>query len=217
MSAGSPSENAERSPPRPSSPVAKPPSSRRFVALPVAAEIRDRLVASLPNDPSVADGLRWTRPDGWHLTMAFLGDVQDEQVDHLINTLEAGVAATTITPQRLEIGDIGTFGRRVLWVGVDASPEDSLRSLAEALRTALRGGGFPVDDRPLRPHVTLARAGRRPVTRRVVEACASAVAHDGWHALAWTPNAIELWRSDLGEGPAHYTTEATIALQHDPP
>ena len=187
------------------------PSSRRFVALPIPAEVRERLAASLPQDPDLADGVRWTRPDGWHLTVAFLGDVEDRHVDQLIRTLEVGVATTTIIPKRLAVGELGTFGRRVLWIGVDPSPEGSLQALADAVRTALRRGGFPVDNRPMRPHVTLARAGRRPVSRAIVEATA-AVTPDRSSTLAWKPNAIDLWRSQLGDGPARYTTEATIPL-----
>lgn len=214
MSEASPSEGPGASTPGPPVPGSAAATPRRFVALPVPAEVRERLAASLPTEPSVTDGVRWTRPESWHLTLAFLGDVDDRRFDHLVHTLKGGVAASRVAPRRLALDQLGTFGKRVLWIGVDASPEASLHVLADGVRAALRRGGYAVVDRPLRAHVTLARAGRRPVTRTLTDACAAAITPDHASTLAWTPNAIEVWRSTLGSGPARYATEATIGLQH---
>lgn len=186
-------------------------TARRFVALPVPAEIRERLASALPRDPDLVDGLRWTRPEGWHLTVAFLGPVEDVRFDDVVAAVQAGIGLVPLPPARLEVGDVARFGRRVLWAGVRSEPDGWLADVARPIRAMLRDNGFPVDDKPMRPHLTLARAGRRPVTQAVVGSCALPDL-DRVTALRWTPNAVELWRSELGHGPARYTSEATIPL-----
>jgi RNA 2',3'-cyclic 3'-phosphodiesterase len=185
------------------------PSARRFVALPVPTEVRAALAASLPRDDDRDDGLRWARPAGWHLTLAFLGDVDDARVDELVDAIGRGVSAAAHVPDRLELGEVGRFGRRVLWVGVIDEPEGSLTHLADGVRRALSDIELRIDDKPMHPHLTLARAGRRPVSAATVDAC------DPPPAASWRPEAIELWRSHLGRGPARYESEASIPLPTD--
>jgi len=185
----------------------QPATARRFVALPIPAEIRDRLAAALPHGEDAPDGLRWVRPEGWHVTLAFLGDVEDARVREVVDAIGRGVDAIDDPPQRLELGESGRFGRKVLWVAVVDEPEGSLRRAADEVRHALADIGLPSDAKPLHAHLTLARAGRSPVGAGAVAACAPPTGTE------WRPEAIELWRSRLGDGPARYETEARIPLR----
>ena len=182
-------------------------TARRFVALPIPAEIRDRLAAALPRDEDAPEGLRWARPEGWHVTLAFLGDVEDARVREVVDAIGRGVDAIDGPPERLELGEPGRFGRKVLWVAVIDEPQDSLRRVADEVRSALADIGLPSDAKPLHAHLTLARAGRSPVGDRTVAACAPPTGTE------WRPDAIELWRSQLGQGPARYETEARIPVR----
>ena len=100
------------------------------------------------------DGLRWTDPDAWHLTLAFLGSVEADRIDGIVATLCEVAAAHR--PMRLATGGLGAFpsvGRaRVAWYGV-ADPDGRLAAFARAIRraTGVEGSEF-------RGHVTLARA-----------------------------------------------------------
>ncbi len=92
--------------------------------------------------------------EDWHVTIAFLGEVAAADLP----TIEAALAraAASAPPGRLRVAGSGRFGDAVLWAGLDGDL-DALTTLAEKVRAEL-GAGF--DERPFRPHLTLARRGR---------------------------------------------------------
>jgi 2'-5' RNA ligase len=156
-------------------------------------------------DEPPADALRWADPDGWHLTLAFLGSIPADSVDTVAATIE-GVALAH-RPIRLETGRLGAFHRagsaRTLWYGV-SDADGSAASLAADLARAL-GLAF---EEPFRPHVTLARARQRPVDLRGWIEAASLRAPSGeLHVTA-----VELLRSHLGSGPARYERLSSFDL-----
>jgi 2'-5' RNA ligase len=142
-----------------------------------------------------------TPPENLHLTLAFLGQVDAAQVE------SAGVAvrgaAEGRAPWRLRWTPAGAFPSasrpRVLWVGVDGG--DTLLEVQRVLAGALGDGGFRVEDRAFRPHLTLARIRRGEISR---ERYREIVAHlETVPAVA--PSlavALVLYESRLGGGPA---------------
>lgn len=127
-----------------------------FVAVrPSPAAVRDleRAVATVRTGAS--DELRWTSADGWHLTLAFLGRVDESHRADLLPRLER--AAHRHAPLTLSLEGAGHFGSHVLFsqVAGDLAP---LRALAGSVAAAARRAGIAVDERPYRPHVTLARS-----------------------------------------------------------
>ncbi|MER6097794.1 RNA 2',3'-cyclic phosphodiesterase [Streptomyces sp. NPDC001728] len=103
-----------------------------------------------------ADGLRWTSRPGWHLTLAFMGEVDEELLPELRVRLARAAHRTPPFPLRLHGG--GHFGRRALWTGV-AGDLDELRLLAERADAAARRSGVPMEEhRRYQAHVTLGRA-----------------------------------------------------------
>ncbi|MER5964917.1 RNA 2',3'-cyclic phosphodiesterase [Streptomyces sp. NPDC002057] len=103
-----------------------------------------------------ADGLRWTSRPGWHLTLAFMGEVDEELLPELRVRLARAAHRTPPFPLRLHGG--GHFGRRALWTGV-AGDLDELRLLAERADAAARRAGVAMDEhRRFQAHLTLARA-----------------------------------------------------------
>ncbi|WP_435974699.1 RNA 2',3'-cyclic phosphodiesterase [Streptomyces sp. Qhu_M48] len=103
-----------------------------------------------------ADGLRWTSRPGWHLTLAFMGEVDEELLPELRVRLARAAHRTPPFPLRLHGG--GHFGRRALWAGV-AGDLDELRLLAERADAAARRAGIAMEEhRRYQAHLTLARA-----------------------------------------------------------
>ncbi|MFE2558947.1 RNA 2',3'-cyclic phosphodiesterase [Streptomyces sp. NPDC059352] len=103
-----------------------------------------------------ADGLRWTSRPGWHLTLAFMGEVDEELLPELRVRLARAAHRTPPFPLRLHGG--GHFGRRALWTGV-AGDLDELRLLAERSDAAARRAGVAMEEhRRYQAHLTLARA-----------------------------------------------------------
>jgi RNA 2',3'-cyclic 3'-phosphodiesterase len=138
---------------------------RLFVALPVDEQVRrllEEATAPWRSGERGDDGWRWTRPQGWHVTLAFLGQVADERAGEVGGVVGAAVAGTGVV--RLALADVDHFGRRVLHVALADDPPGVVTSLGEAVQQALIDAGFPVKQQEVVPHLTLARArkGARP-------------------------------------------------------
>ena len=133
-------------------------------------------------------GLRTTRVEQWHLTLAFLGEVPDAE------PLRRGLAAaaTTSAPLVLRLRGGGTFrGAGVLYAGV-AGDLDGLHALAADVRAACRHAGLALDARPFRPHLTVAR--RLPPDPGVLAA---------YEGPSWTASELELVLSRSGRQVEH--------------
>ncbi|BCJ43975.1 RNA 2',3'-cyclic phosphodiesterase [Actinoplanes ianthinogenes] len=106
---------------------------------------REDLRRTLP-----AEG-RFTRPSKWHVTLAFLGEVDDGAMPLVAEALAPAGPATAAFALRLAGG--GRFGP-VAWAGL-AGDLTALGALRESVRVALDGAGFAIDPRPFRPHLTV--------------------------------------------------------------
>ncbi len=100
--------------------------------------------------------VRWTRPEGIHLTLKFLGEISEErlrEVTEVLRTLEA------FENFSVEVKGFGFFPDarrpRVFWAGLEAPP--ALPQLAERVEAAMEKLGFAREARPFTPHLTLAR------------------------------------------------------------
>jgi 2'-5' RNA ligase len=180
---------------------------RLFVALPVPDHVRVLTEAAVAPAREAASELSWTRPDGWHVTLAFLGDVAADQVPEVERTVGHAVAAGDVGPLRCELARADRFDDRVLFLPVHDDPEGGIAALGEAIQGALEDAGLPVKRKPVRAHLTLARASRRSarVTDDVTAEVAPATAE-------WEADEVVLMRSHLGGGPARYETVSDWAL-----
>ena len=142
-------------------------------------------------------------PSDKHLTVRFLGEVDDEDVPTLIGSLEQLRA----TACELLLRASGTFGpaarTRVVWLGGEGE-ESCLGRLIGAVNEALAGVGLKHEQEPWRPHLTLARMGHRAsiVQWRAVAALVRTLLRPG--ATPFVADSLALNRSHLGNGPARY-------------
>jgi len=185
--------------------AAAPRPWRCFVAVPLPDNLRAELddwVTGLRHDALLDADWRWADPEGWHITLAFLGATSPNAVPGIIERLSrdlvgrAGFSVAT--------GGMGSFpGRsraRVLWYGI----QDVDRRLTELARVARASTGTD-EASPFRPHVTLARARDRhgaPLPELPRDAPSGAIPVD----------AVVLMRSHLGGGPARYEALAAMPL-----
>ena len=113
-----------------------------------------------------ADRLRWVRPEGIHVTLKFLGAVDEGRVAAITSALNGAIAPFQL---RLGFGKLGGFGGRdvrVVWVRLEGDAP-GLSELADGVESALAPLGFPPERRPFAAHVTLARAPEQlPATLR---------------------------------------------------
>jgi 2'-5' RNA ligase len=129
---------------------------RAFIAIDLPDSVRAALRQQQAACRAICPDGRWTRPEGVHLTLKFLGEISDQQVAQVTNPLkELGPLATFSA----EVKGFGFFPDshrpRVFWAGVVTPP--NLVALAEQVEHAMEKLGFLREDRPFRPHLTLAR------------------------------------------------------------
>jgi 2'-5' RNA ligase len=135
--------------------------TRLFVAVDVPAAATRALSDAVTPLRVRHDQLRWSRPATWHVTLAFLGELSLGGRIRAIGALQRATACARPCAVTLS-GRLGRFGDRVLWVAVEPDDGDLL-TLIDGIRQELGIAGLPVDDRPFRAHLTLAR-GRRGQT-----------------------------------------------------
>jgi 2'-5' RNA ligase len=180
-----------------------------FLAVDVDASAREALkdacaaVRRAATDATASHhvSIGWANPAGMHLTLHFLGEVQDHDVPALTSALSAPLAHP---PFEIALGGVGVFPPsgpvRVVWLGCRRG-EDGLASLHRLVGERLVALGYTLESRPFSPHLTLARVKEKvpPEFRaRVVAAAAPDVG-------PWTVTAVTLFQSHLGPGGASYS------------
>ncbi|MEV7329491.1 RNA 2',3'-cyclic phosphodiesterase [Micromonospora sp. NPDC093244] len=183
---------------------------RLFVAVCPPVEAVNHLgaqVARLRVGAATASGVnvRLADPAHLHLTLAFLGVVEAARLVEVESAL--GLAAEWFhdgryAVPRLSLGGGGRFGRdrsTVLWVDLRGDVV-ALRDLARLVRSRLREARLPYDDKPFRPHLTIARPGDR-MTPADLDADVATL--DGYQGPDWSATELLLVRSHLGPRPRY--------------
>jgi 2'-5' RNA ligase len=168
---------------------------RLFVAITPPEKALEELEAVVAPLRAARPDLRWTGSQSWHVTLAFLGEVDDGVLDRLTARIER--AAGRHPGLVLSAGGAGAFPTapraRVLWTGLQVD-RGALRVIAGSVGAAARKAGAPPPDeqRRFRPHITLARS-REPADLRPLIAELR-----GFTGTTWTADRVHLIRSHLG-------------------
>ncbi len=134
---------------------------RLFFAVPVIETVKELIAREIERFPVNDPPWRWIPPENLHLTLKFLGDVEEQLVPSLAQAAERTVAG--IPGFRISFGRFGAFpslrGPRVIFYGIEEGFE-SLASLASVLEKETERIGFAREKRAFRAHLTLARIKR---------------------------------------------------------
>lgn len=179
---------------------------RLFVSIDVPDELTDA-VAALQEEFAEADGLNLTDPDQVHVTLKYLGEVDEERLPELERAIENTIEDARVEPFEAEFGGLGVFPSldyiSVVWLGVREGAEEMTR-LHEAIERRTTALGFDPEDHEFTPHVTLARmehAGGKELVQRLVRERDPTIGRT-------TVEAIHLTESELGpSGPSYSTLE----------
>ena len=149
-------------------------------------------------------------PGNLHLTLRFLGAVPETRIDSVAGALtDAGREAGPFEARIHGVGAFPSAGRpRVVWAGVTDGASQMIE-LAQRVDVALAALGFPRDDRPFSPHVTLGRVRRPRRNPTLTDALESATTRE--FGRVPVPSA-SLMRSELGPRGARYTELAKMRL-----
>lgn len=171
-------------------------------------ELQDSLQSRVP-----ARAVRWTRPEGIHLTLKFLGDTPAAKVSSIEAALDRAVVGHV--PMQLIAAGLGCFPNthrpRVVWVGLEGYLA-ALELLHESVDRALTPLGFEPESRGFNPHLTLGRV-RREAYADDIKALGNLIELERTETFGqWTADAVRLIRSDLNRDGAVYTTLHEVKL-----
>ena len=125
---------------------------RLFIGIHLSRPVVEELSAFTLGLRSAGDGLRWSLPESWHITLQFLGNTTQDQLDCILPRLRE--IRSGLVPVQLEA--TGFFDRAgIFFADVRVTPE--LRSLHQQVSAATNPCGFQPEDRPYHPHITLAQ------------------------------------------------------------
>jgi len=168
---------------------------RMFIALPLPEVVKDDLTTFLEPRQEAGQDLRWTGPEQWHLTLAFLPEVADRHLDELLERL--GRATSRRKPLTLRLSGAGAFPHpghaNVLWAGVEHDGEELMR-LAGGVRAAGAKSGIAVGGGRYHPHLTLARLSPPADVTRWLRTL------DPYAGPSWQADEVALIASYLGQG-----------------
>jgi RNA 2',3'-cyclic 3'-phosphodiesterase len=184
------------------------PHLRLFVAWPLPEQLGRELARITGSMQKRLPAASWPRPESLHLTFAFLGSTPAEHVPAIARALDqcGGFAAAEI-----RLDTVGFFPNerrpRVAWAGID--PEAPLIGLASSIRRELAAAGVAFDEKPFRPHLTVARikAAWRPGDVATLRDAFSA-----WASPSASLDRIVLYSSTLSpQGAVHTELHAVVA------
>jgi 2'-5' RNA ligase len=189
---------------------AKSRAGRLFIAVPLSQEVREAMVLflnrALKGEPVPG---RAPKAHNWHLTLRFLGDIDNTQCERLISELKN---ESFKEPFEIVFGGLGAFPRlskaSVLWVGVDRG-HDELCCLAASVDNAVRRAGLPLDDKSFSPHLTISRI--RPPQR-----LDALIGSAGISSLRLEVRKVVLFRSHLDPSGARYEPLEQFFLPQTP-
>ena len=135
------------------------PRTRTFIAVEISADIRANAVALQEALARTGAEVRWVEPQSLHITLHFLGEVDDREL-HAVCRAVKDVAATE-PPFPLRVSGVGAFPTprrpKILWAGI-TDGADSLKRLYDKLEAKLLDlGGYRKEERGYTPHLTLGR------------------------------------------------------------
>ena len=183
---------------------------RLFIAVDTPGEVRRAIRLLTAEIAPRLRGFRWEAPEKYHCTIQFLGAVPRGRLEAI--TAAVRNAALGAAPLRLAYRGLGFFpgpaAPRVFWVGVDDTT-GALGTLRGIIGGALAPMGFPPEDRPFHPHLTLARASAGADARALIDTVQRRTFD---HPPVIVP-AVEIMQSVPVTGTTAYTVLASLPLR----
>ena len=183
---------------------------RTFIAIEIPAEIKTALSGLQIELRRAGADVSWTKPESIHLTLKFLGEIEEK----LVNEIEMACVETAaeFQPFTLDLNGAGVFPNvrqpRVLWAGLSGEIEKAVeiqRRLDERLMTI----GFDREEKPFRPHLTIGRVKSNRKTRELLALA------DSYQLprLAFDVKEIVVMKSELLQAGARYTSLARAGMR----
>lgn len=181
---------------------------RIFVAIPVPSHLQLAL-SRVKTHLHATSGMRWVAPNNMHLTIRFLGEISEEQMERVCTAVAQAVqeGPGSFT---LRVEGIGAFPSanqaRVVWAGLSGDHQPLIQ-LYEIVQARLHDVGFAVEKRPFRPHITLARLRNPAPLSSQLQRLANQ-SFGSWHI-----DTLQVMESKLKQTGAEYVVRRRYSLE----
>jgi 2'-5' RNA ligase len=185
---------------------------RTFIALDLGKTVRDRLVSLQETLARSAPDVKWVEPENLHVTMLFLGEVDDREVLEVCRAVTGG--CQTVKRFSMSVENVGCFGNprrpRTIWIGIGEGAEEitALHTVLE--ERMLRLGCYRREERAFTPHITLGRARQGAGGDELAAALQQKA---GWQAGTVEVKEVLVMSSELAPHGPIYTVLSRAQLQ----
>ena len=188
---------------------------RAFIAVDISQDAQKALAEIVMQlQEAGASDVRWVRPEGIHLTLKFLGEIDPALVDRVLQAMSPASQGTV--PFTLALSEVGAFPNspnpRVLWIGLGGEL-DTLAELQHRVdREVHQATGIPTEARPFSPHLALGRLrdNARTEQRRKVGAAIARLSLTS--QVPWVVSDVHLYRSTLTPSGAEYDRLGSVSF-----
>jgi 2'-5' RNA ligase len=184
---------------------------RAFIAINLDPQVVEEIAKVQAVLKNVGGDVRWARPEGFHLTLKFLGDIQNNQVSAILAALQNVLKGQN--PLSVVAQSLGAFPHikrpRVLWVGLQG---EGLKELNNKIEQELIFLDFPPEDRDFSPHITLGRVRSLKGWEKVLPVMQEKQAERFGESRV---DEVVLYRSELKPDGAVYTALGKVSLVGD--
>lgn len=181
---------------------------RSFIAIELTEKARREIVAKTAEFRSKGSkraGVTWVKPENLHVTLVFLGDIEEKQISLVVVLLLE--ILSTVKPFELRIGRPADLGGRVLVVEID-DPQQALVTIVKRIRESCKSIGITTETRKFRPHVTIARIRGHKSADRLIKENNRTV----FDPVSFTVKEAVLFKSCFGSNGVSYLPLARIPL-----
>ena len=186
---------------------------RAFVAISLPEEIK-KFLAQLQNElKATGADVKWVPPNNIHLTLKFLGEIDQEQIKSITTILKD--VSESAKQFAITIGKTGAFpsinAARIIWVGVEKGA-DELKEIARLLEGKLQQLGFPKEEKPFSAHITIGRVRSARNRIKLTETLKKLSEAQLQHTSEFPVTAITLFKSTLTPSGPIYEIVSVAAL-----
>jgi 2'-5' RNA ligase len=183
--------------------------TRTFISLELDREMQSHLKQLLLRVAPSLPAFRWVQPESIHLTLAFLGELNKEELHRAFKATEiVAQQSLPIIYSLKQVGIFGPIGRpRVIWAGIEEGA-NRLPRLYKGLQQELRRRGFATPEERFEPHLTLGR-GKMPLTEEQRGYLEALLAEKRLFQGEYEAKQIEVMKSELTTSGPRYTTLRT--------
>lgn len=181
-----------------------------FIAIELPQEIKDSLAQLQTELKSTNADVKWVAPQNIHLTLKFLGGIDDKQLEKIIHIIDD--VSKEKDKFQITVSSLGAFPEidspRVIWIGID-SGDKQVKEITKELEEKIEKIGIPKEDRPFSSHITIGRT-RSSLNRQELVRYLKNKADLGGKKLDFYVTKITLFKSTLTpKGPIYETLKET--------